>query len=124
MSMIVIPEILIDSRHCPHDSIAGTRCPQDLDDNGCPPCHTCEDAIHDAHHIAHIALRLREIPGHIDELVKEENPWPINRTRSEMRGTMETLLAEFYELTELMRRLEETPDILGVVPSSVGYTDK
>ena len=33
----------------------------------------------------------------------------------------EQLLAEFKELSELMKRLEVTPDIPGVVPSQYGF---
>ena len=123
MSFIIIPETMRDTRHCQFDDenpLAGTQCPHALDDNA-PPCNTCEYALHDVHHIAYIALRLREIPVLIDGLAEEKNPWPITKSRSEVRALIENLLAEFQELSELMKKLEVSPDLPDAVPSAIGY---
>ena len=105
MAIIFIPENIRDTRHCQFDDenpLAGTQCPHALDGEN-PPCACCDFAVHDIQHLAFIGLRLREIPGQIAVLTEEQNPWPITQSRSETRGQIHNLLAEFYELTELMK---------------------
>jgi hypothetical protein len=126
MAIIFIPENIRETRHCQFDDdnlLAGTRCPHSPDGDS-PPCTLCEYAIHDVQHLSFIGLRLREIPRQIAELAEEKNPWPITQSRSKTRGQIQSLLTEFYLLTELMKSLETYPDIPGVVPSAVGYFER